>query len=276
MKKEMLPDHIRDMCPDGLTDEQVETFLLGYLAGKQSTNTEAEQAETPQQDPAKDRQVETYDQARIRKRASNSSDSAREPPTVSQSTYSSSEGAIEHSYAKQNDDIAASDGAYPLHERKKHLQTQVFDGLKEDPEPLGGRARSSKIGPYASEPTSRRNNDRHSVTNHTVNSNLQATVAVIFGMLSAVFYEVGIIPIIGLGMAAWAIIVCRRTSEKRAKTILGWSACSIFFVMSLKSYGHLTTDAELTIGLITAIASIVAGALITENKYSSSEIDAGN
>jgi hypothetical protein len=32
MNRDQLPDHIKDKCPHGLSDEQVEAWLLGYLA----------------------------------------------------------------------------------------------------------------------------------------------------------------------------------------------------------------------------------------------------
>ena len=32
MKHDHLPRHIRDLCPQGFNDEQVEAWLLGYLA----------------------------------------------------------------------------------------------------------------------------------------------------------------------------------------------------------------------------------------------------
>jgi hypothetical protein len=32
MKREQLPEHIKKQCPKGLTEEQIEGFLLGWLA----------------------------------------------------------------------------------------------------------------------------------------------------------------------------------------------------------------------------------------------------
>ena len=37
MKKEQLPVHIRSHCPEGLSEAQVEAWLLGYLARNSSS-----------------------------------------------------------------------------------------------------------------------------------------------------------------------------------------------------------------------------------------------
>lgn len=39
MKRDQLPAHIREKCPEGLTDEQIEAWLLGYLASSDSNDS---------------------------------------------------------------------------------------------------------------------------------------------------------------------------------------------------------------------------------------------
>jgi hypothetical protein len=53
MNRSQLPEHIREKCPEGLTDEQVEAWLLGYIAstgaqGVIATNPIGAKAETPE------------------------------------------------------------------------------------------------------------------------------------------------------------------------------------------------------------------------------------
>lgn len=74
-------------------------------------------------------------------------------------------------------------------------------------------------------------------------------IALIFGVLSIFFYEIGIIPTVALVLSIIAIVKYKKLDKKRRIfSIIGLILSTVYFIMSLVSYGHIKTTGVINTG----------------------------
>ena len=235
MKKEQLPDHIRPHCPDGLSDEQVEAWLLGYLARDSSSTSTSSEEKTDIEEVQIDRLEE-------RKKLPGFASPSQEvtPSIEAHSSSSPQSDEIATDRPKKYNSEAFQD---PPTADSKIPKKEGTDKFNPDPKPSGpDSVNATRL-------------DKPEAENEERKSPHFVTIALVTGIISIGAYEVGIIPLFGLFVSVASIIYSyKNDGYKYGLACLATALNAIYCIMNVRINGHLSDGVAFGVMLVALIA----------------------